>query len=181
MIIRRDGQIYRPAFISRNAGCHLVLPSAVEPRARLSPFQAPFSHISSPIHTICTTSAPCVRRFQRLPSQKASKMRQNSLRNPASNAHLRKNPQENPCFSHFFLHERRINRGIRTANTICCALYLTHPTEGVTFTTATPQDIPFAVTFYRSSAADALPAGFNHAPPKRRNRLKNRARTHRTP
>jgi hypothetical protein len=51
-------------------------------------------------------------------------------------APFRENPQRKPLFLAPLGHLHCINTGIRTGNTICCALYLTHPTEGVTFTTA---------------------------------------------
>jgi hypothetical protein len=100
------------------------------------PKTRPLSHISTRVHTICTTSAPCRALFTRLPLQKCAKIPQNRLLNSASTVPIRKNPQQNPYIFADLLVERRVNRGIRTANTICCALYLTHPTKGGTFTTA---------------------------------------------
>ena len=99
---------------------------------------------------------------------------------PTNFAPFRENPQQKPPFFAPPGHLPPINTGIRTANTICCALYLTHPTEGVIFTTAPPQETFGSPYFlYRSSAADALPAGFNHAPPKAEKSSQKPGQTHR--
>ena len=56
--------------------------------------------------------------------------------------------------------EWRINRGIRTANTTSCALYLTHPIRGVTFTTATKQNTAKVLNISRLQNAAGSPAGY---------------------
>jgi len=93
------------------------------------------SHISTAIHTICTTPAPCSEQPSRLPSNRALFLRSK----PARHAPFRKIPQPKPLIFAASRCLHPVNMGIRTANTTCCALYLTDPIEGVTFTTATPQ------------------------------------------
>ena len=94
---------------------------------------------------------------------------------------LRKSTAKMPIFRAFG-HLSPINTGIRTANTICCALYLTHPTEGVTFTTATPTDNPVSLHFLSLLCRRRLPRPVHpRSPQQRRSRLQNWVQTHRTP
>ena len=103
-----------------------------------------FSTPSTPIHSRCTTPAPCVHPLRPLPSFRCNESCIHSPRNrckktpqiPAPKALISRLPQQNHGFPSISLYERRVNRGIPTANTTCCALYLTHPIRGGTFTTA---------------------------------------------
>ena len=111
---------------------------------------SPISHISTPIHTTCTTPAPCPSTRSRLPSNDALLLTSKRRTNPKNFASFRENPQQNPLFFAIPGHLPRINTGIRASNTICCALYLTHPTEGVTFTTAHRQSCSVVSNFLPS-------------------------------
>jgi hypothetical protein len=94
------------------------------------------SHISTPVHTMCTPSAPCPFPPPRLPSNDALLLTSKPPRKPKNFAPLSENPQLNAPYFAVLAHLPPINTGIRTGNTTGCALYLTHPTEGVIFTTA---------------------------------------------
>jgi hypothetical protein len=85
-----------------------------------------FPHFHPRPHQICTTPAPCPSPRSRLGSNDALLL----TRNPTNFAPFRENPQPKPPFFAPPGHLPPINTGIRTANTTCCALYLTHPTEG---------------------------------------------------
>jgi hypothetical protein len=105
-------------------------------RTRNNPaFRTPFPTFPPRSTPICTTSAPCSSRQSRLPSNDALLL----TGKPTDFAPFRENPQPKPLFFAPPGHLPPVNTGIRTGNTTCCALYLTHPTEGVIFTTATPQ------------------------------------------
>ena len=91
-----------------------------------------FPPLSTPI---CTTPAPCPSPLSGLPSNGAVLL----TSKPANFALFRENPQQKSPFFAVSGHLLPVNTGIRTGNTICCALYLTHPIGGVTFTTATPR------------------------------------------
>jgi hypothetical protein len=105
--------------------------------------RASFPTFPPPSTSFCTTPAPCPSPLSRLPSNDALLLTSKLRRNPTNFALFGENPQLKPPFFASLGHLPPINTGIRTANTTCCALYLTHPTEGVTFTTATPKE-PFA-------------------------------------
>ena len=137
-------------------------------------FSPPFPHFSSRIHTRCTTSASCPSHPARLPSNEAYYRPVNSTNFGLSG----ENPQQNPPFLAPPAYLHPINTGIRTANTTCCALYLTDPTEGVTFTTATPQDISRFASLLSLLCRRRLPAGFNQTASEAREVVKDRAQTH---
>ncbi len=129
-----------------------------------------FPPLSTPI---CTTPAPCPSPLPRLLSNDALLLTSKPCRNLTNFAPFRENPQQKPPFFAPPGHLPPINTGIRTANTTCCALYLTDPTEGVTFTTATPAE-PFAslskihsvhLIFIAPLPPTPSPAGINHAAP----------------
>ena len=126
-----------------------------------------------------TPSAPllhlALRGRSRLPSNDALLL----TSKPTNFALFRENPQQKAPFFAPPGHLPRINTGIRTGNTICCALYLTDPTEGVTFTTATPQETFGSPYFFIAFLPPTpSPPGHPRSSKQRRSRLKNRAQTH---
>ena len=109
----------------------------------------PLFHIPTRLHIPCTSPAPCIASVPGLPSKMTSGADQpitasESLSEPPGhNAENRleslfaQNSTANSQHFHTAPTQRAQNRSICIGNTICCALYLTHPTEGGTFTTAT--------------------------------------------
>jgi len=103
-----------------------------------------FSSFSTLIHNSCTGPASCSACRRGLPSQECPKF----LPKRPPEFRLRRADAETstakPLISFVSFEQERVNRGIRTANTTSCALYLTHPIRGGTFTTAVPLGHPRA-------------------------------------
>ena len=129
---------------------HVWLCHQSGPPSRLFSSFTTFPPLCASIHTICTTPGPCSRPPVGLGSEHARFLTSGAPKF----APFRENPQRKPLFLALLGHLQCVNTGIRTGNTICCALYLTHPTEGVTFTTAI-LDIWFSSL---PKIADASPA-----------------------
>ena len=108
-----------------------------------------------------TTFAPLLRLAPTPPRAYPQNCPVNQLVIPKKSAPKSRLPQRNPNVFGPILHLSRVNTGIRIHNTICCALYLTHPIRGGTFTTATPQfeasDISLAHQFLRPRTLPELP------------------------
>jgi hypothetical protein len=97
----------------------------------------------------------------------ALQMVQIKLAETAPIAPFRRLPQQFPRICSTHSRQPAQNRSIRNSNTTSCALYLTHPTEGGTFTTATLQsveDVPANQVRNRLTAPPAEPTRSPNAP-----------------
>ncbi len=143
--LQRAGSICR--FEKRRGGFSGRLPRTIAGQSRR------LFHFPTAIHRGCTSCAPCHTGRRDLPSFGASKRARLSAHFTEANrtgrmGRLAEQPKPAPVAPSTRIPQRfsgnfagpgcntAETRSICDANTISCALYLTHPTEGGTFTTA---------------------------------------------
>jgi hypothetical protein len=145
---------------------------------------APISHISTPIHTRCTTPAPCPSHPLRLPSNDALLLTSKPRRNPTNFAPFRENPQQKPPFFAPPGHLPPVKYGYSHSQHNMLCFILDTPYRGRYFhDCTTPRHIRFTVketfgsplVFIAPLPPTPSPPGSTTQPPQRRSRLKNRA------